>query len=379
MLEREACIALNMISGIGYIKFTALCEQFESPTNIFKQSAARLQEIHGIGEKLASKIASFDWERELTRELELVDKAGVEIITLYDEAYPEVLRNLYDPPLCLYVRGRLPKFPEYAVAIVGSRRISNYGARMTRQITSEAVAAGYTIVSGLAYGVDTIAHTVTVEQNGCTVAVLGGGLMRIHPQENVPLARRIVETGGAVISEFPMNYPVSRTSFPRRNRIVAGLSKMTIVTEAGVGSGALITARLALDNGRDLFAVPGHADNPQAQGCHQLIKEGAAGLIENFSDVLNAMGVGFGYLPTLAPGEENRAETTQANNLPLDDLPPQAREILNLLATWRELSLDQLADKINCETGELLSTLMMLEMKLLIEHDSSMFYRRITR
>ena len=208
--------------------------------------------------------------------------------------------------------------------------------------------------------------------------MLGGGLMRIHPQENVPLARRIVETGGAVISEFPMNFPVSRTSFPRRNRIVAGLARLTIVTEAGIGSGALITARLALDNGRDVFAVPGHADNPQAQGCHQLIKEGAAGLIENFSDVLNAIGVGFGYLPGLAPGGEANEDVVAYDSSSVGDLPPEAREIWKLL-DGRELSLDLLAEETGRETGALLSTLMMLEMKLLVEHGSDMVYRRIPR
>lgn len=378
MLDREACIVLNMISGVGYVKYTALCDEFGSPAGVFRRSARELMHVPGIGETLAVKIAEFDWEGELARELELADKAGVRVITLFDEAYPAVLRNLYDPPLCLYVRGRLPEFPEYAVAVVGSRRMSDYGARMTRQITAEAVAAGYTVVSGLAYGVDTVAHGMTVEQGGCTVAVLGGGLMRIHPQENVPLARRIVETGGAVISEFPMNFPVSRTSFPRRNRIVAGLARLTIVTEAGIGSGALITARLALDNGRDVFAVPGHADNPQAQGCHQLIKEGAAGLIENFSDVLNAIGVGFGYLPGLAPGGEANEDAVPYDSSSVGDLPPEAREIWKLLDGC-ELSLDLLAEETGRETGALLSTLMMLEMKLLVEHGSDMVYRRIPR
>ena len=189
MLDREACIVLNMISGIGYVKYTALREEFGSPSAVFGRSAEELRRVSGIGPALAERIASYEWQKELAAELELADKAGVRILTLFDEGYPDVLRHLYDPPLCLYVRGRLPALPENAVAVVGSRRMSAYGERMTRSITSEAVAAGYSVISGLAFGVDTVAHRTAVECGGLTVAVLGGGLMHIHPQENVPLAR----------------------------------------------------------------------------------------------------------------------------------------------------------------------------------------------
>ena len=235
MLDREATIVLNMIPGIGHVRYTALKEAFGSPAAVFGRTAEELEAVPGVGPQLAEKVASYDWEAGLRAELDLCDRAGVRILTLWDEAYPQILRTLYDPPLCLYVRGKLPPFPNNAVAVVGTRRMTQYGARMTRMITEEAVAAGYAVVSGLAFGVDTVAHSAAVEMNGVTVAVLGGGLMRIHPQENVPLARRIVETGGALVSEFPMMCPVSRTTFPRRNRIVAGMCCATIVTEAGVG------------------------------------------------------------------------------------------------------------------------------------------------
>ena len=155
MLDREACIVLNMISGVGYVKYTALREAFGSPSAVFGRSAEELRRVSGI--------ASYEWEKELAAELELADKAGVRILTLFDEGYPDVLRHLYDPPLCLYVRGRLPALPENAVAVVGSRRMSAYGERMTRSITSEAVAAGYSVISGLAFGVDTVAHRTAVE------------------------------------------------------------------------------------------------------------------------------------------------------------------------------------------------------------------------
>ncbi len=373
MLDREACIVLNMISGIGYVKYSALSDEFGSPAMIFEQSAESLRRTPGIGAALADRIAECDCAQMLAGECELADKAGVGIITLYDEAYPDVLRHLYDPPLCLYVRGKLPPFPDNAVAVVGSRRMSGYGARMTRQITLEAVDAGFTIVSGLAFGVDTVAHQAAVDHHGVTVAVLGGGLMHIHPQENIPLARSIVESGGALVSEFPMNFPVSRSTFPRRNRIVAGLCAATIVTEAGVSSGALITARLALENGRDLFAVPGNVENPQSHGCHQLIKEGAAGLVENFADVQNGMGIGF--LPGLRPGEEaNEGEVPYNPDVP-GDLSPEAQTVWNLLEN-REMSIDALVNESGFDTGTLLAVLMRLEMKLLVCHGADQIYKR---
>ena len=374
MLDREATIVLNMIPGIGHVRYTALKEAFGSPAAVFGRTAEELEAVPGVGPQLAEKVASYDWEAGLRAELDLCDRAGVRILTLWDEAYPQILRTLYDPPLCLYVRGKLPPFPNNAVAVVGTRRMTQYGARMTRMITEEAVAAGYAVVSGLAFGVDTVAHSAAVEMNGVTVAVLGGGLMRIHPQENVPLARRIVETGGALVSEFPMMCPVSRTTFPRRNRIVAGMCCATIVTEAGVGSGALITARQALDNSREVCAVPGHADNMQAKGCHALIKEGAA-LVESLSDVLDVLGARGGYLPGLEPDEvcEGKVAYDPGSS---SDLSADERKILKLLG-GSEMALEERAGAAGFETGRLLGVLMSLEMKMLVEHGANQVYRLI--
>ena len=374
MLDREACIVLNMISGIGYAKYSALTAEFGSPACVFEESCDALRRIPGIGAALADRITESDGDAMLENECRLADKAGVRIVTLFDEEYPDVLRHLYDPPLCLYVRGKLPVFPDNAVAVVGSRRMSGYGARMTRQMVSEAVDAGFAVVSGLAFGIDTVAHQTAAENNGVTVAVLPGGLMHIHPRENISLARRIVETGGALVSEFPMDFPVSRSTFPRRNRIVAGLCRATIVMEAGITSGALITARLALEGGRDLFAVPGSVENPQSHGCHQLLKEGAAGLAEHFSDVQNGMGIG--YLPGLRPGEAAEPEKIAYNPDAPSGLAPEARTVWELL-DGRELSVDALLTESGLDTGTLLAALMGLEMKLLVCHGSDQIYRRV--
>lgn len=372
MLDREACIAANLIAGIGFVKYTALSRAFGSPAGIPHRTLNEYLAVPGIGQALAEKLFSFDFEGETAREMELADRAGVRIITLFDENYPAVLRNLYDPPLCLYVRGRLPAFPDNAAAIVGSRRMTSYGERMTRIIAEGAVSAGFVIVSGLAFGVDTAAHLAAVENRGITAAVLGGGLMHLHPRENTELARRIVETGGALVSEFPMDMPVSRTTFPRRNRIVAGLCAATIVTEAGADSGSLITARLALEAGRDVYAVPGRADTPCSKGCHQLIREGA-GLIEDFGDVM--AGLNSGLLPIFRSNSgQKECRSGDAGGFPAD-LSPEAQRVWGMLE--HEKPLDTLLAESGYDSGTLLAILMRLEMKLLVEHGADQIYRRM--
>jgi len=366
MTPHEGCVALNLIPGIGFVRYRALTEKFGSPEQVFSASREELMDVPGVGEQLAERIAGFDVGAELERELAAADKGGVRIFAFTDPDYPEALNDLYDPPICLYWRGRIPEEPRPAVAIVGSRRLSSYGARMTSAIAADAATAGFTIVSGLALGADTLAHTAAVEAESPTIGVIGGGMVNFYPQSNLELARRIVDTGGAVVSEFPLNFPVHRTNFPRRNRIVAALSRAVIVTEAGVESGALITAREALELGRDIFAVPGHADNPQAQGCHKLIKEGA-GLIENFGDVMEALGFGHAEapeLPGLAPEE-----------IPSDATPDELA-VLNALAEGAAIGLDRLKEETGLETGTLLSALMKLELKFLIEHGDDQLYRR---
>lgn len=368
MTDREICIGCNMISGIGYIRFKALCDHFGSPAAIPKATRGELLQVKGITSQNAENIIAFDWDGELCREMSVAERGGVRIYTLFDEGYPEVLRHLYDPPLVLYVRGELPVFPDKAVAIVGSRRMSRYGETMCDMIAQEAAAAGFTVVSGLAFGVDTAAHHAVVAAGGRTVAVLGSGLMHVHPKENIPLARSIIETGGAVISEFPLGMPVMRCNFPRRNRIVAGLCRGTIVIEAGLESGALITAKLAMECGRDVFALPGRVDNPQAAGCHKLIKEGAA-LIESFEDV--AAGWGLGLLPVF---EESCAGNVEYDPDSFSDLDPLSAKICTLLSE-REANFDEIMEYCGGEAGQLLAVLMRLELKLLVEKGEDQYYR----
>ena len=363
MTDRECAISLNMITGIGYTKYRALLDAFGSGDGIRSASRGDLQEVPGIGKTLAERIVDFDWDAELSREMGIADRGGVRVITLVDENYPAALRELFDPPLCLYVRGKLPENTEKSLAIVGSRRISAYGEKMAKCIAEDAAMNGFAVISGLAVGTDTLVHQAVVDCGGTTIGVLGGGLMHMHPKENIPLARAMVQNGGAVISEFPLDYPVCRTNFPRRNRIVAGLSRAAIVIEAGTKSGALITARLAAEYGRDVFALPGRVDNPQALGCHKLIKEGA-GLIENFDDVMAALCVG------LRPGD---LDTSNGDIVGSEELDPDSRIIYDLLKNG-DADLEELRMATDMDTGRLLGVLMKLEFKLLIERDAQHYY-----
>lgn len=367
MTRRELCVGLNMISGLGYGRYLTLLEIFGTPDNIRKVDRSRLEKASGIGRVLAERIVGFDWDSELSREFAIAKRGDVNIITIEDNDYPENLKVLSDPPLCLYVRGVLPDNFDRWVSIVGSRRITKYGAAMTEVMAAGAVAGNYGVISGLAAGVDTVAHRAVVDNGGVTIGVLGGGLMHMYPQENIPLAREIIKLGGAVISEFPLNYPVSRHNFPRRNRIVATLSQAVIVVEAGLDSGALITAELASDFGRDVFAVPGRSDNQQAKGCHKLIKEGAF-LAENFDDVRGILESGLH--PIEAAAERSVGD--------IAGLPVEEQQVFAMLLDG-EADLEELQEKSGMDSGTLLAILMKLEMKLLVERDAALYYRVIRK
>ena len=297
MNDHDGCIILNMLNGIGGSRANALIEFCGSVSAIFEADAATLSRVRGISAELANRILRWRESVDFDRELEIAKNGGVNILCRTDDEYPESLRELRDAPLCMYVRGELPaEMAVRSISIVGTRNASNYGARMARHLSEDAAYGGWTTVSGLAIGIDTIVHQATVDAGGKTVAVLGGGLAKLHPVENLDLARAIIRTGGAVISEFPMTTAPTRHTFPMRNRIIAGLTCGTLVIEAGVNSGSLITAAQALEQGRHVFAVPGEADNPSAAGCNTLIKQGAR-LVMNFDDILDE----FDFLPGFRP------------------------------------------------------------------------------
>ena len=271
MDDKRAFICLNLVPGVGPVKVNRLIDCFGSAAEIFNQGFKNLRGVEGIGPKLAELIVAGPDRYNPEEEITLADQAGVQIITRNCKEYPELLRHIADPPLVLYVKGNLDTLNEgnNSIALVGSRRPSHYGLSMAKSISVSAVSAGWVVVSGLAIGIDTAAHRAVVEADGKTIAVLGSGLGRLYPQDNLELARKITQKG-AVISEFPMNYPPDKRSFPMRNRIISGICSGTVVVEAGLKSGTLITADQAADQGRTVFAVPGRADQPHSRGCHKL-------------------------------------------------------------------------------------------------------------
>lgn len=279
-------ILLNR-AGIGYVRLKKLIDIFGEPKRIINAGRDLLITVEGIGPEMALRISALRDGNGIKEERDLIKKYNVSVLSLSDEDYPVSLRNIYDPPLVLYVKGRLTDQDRTAVALVGSRRASTYGINICHSLSGSLAGLGITVVSGLARGIDSAAHRGALLAGGRTVAVLGSGLGHIYPPENRKLAVEISEAG-AVVSEFPMNTPPVPRNFPIRNRIISGLSLGTVVVEAARKSGALITARCALEQGREVFAVPGKAGSSTAGGTHQLIRQGAK-LVENANDIIEEL------------------------------------------------------------------------------------------
>jgi len=277
-------IALNLVPGIGSVSYRNLIGVFHGPRQVFKASPKGLGKVEGIGPKLAEAILSFPLEKRLRDELRLMDRYGVSAVTYREPGYPRILLEIFDPPPVLYVRGSLEAAGSTAVAIVGSRRATAQGRAFTEQLARDLAAQGVTVVSGMARGIDSAAHRGALLGGGKTLAVLGCGVDVVYPAENRGLMREIVERGG-VISEFPMGTGPLPGNFPRRNRIISGLVAGVVVVEANFRSGSLITADYALEQGREVFAVPGSVRLPHSRGTHRLIKQGAK-LVERAEDVL---------------------------------------------------------------------------------------------
>jgi len=270
----KSYLALSLVPGVGPVTFRRLLAELGSPDAVLGASEARLQEIYGIGPKIARAIAGFDAGDKVERELEKADKIGADIVILEDARYPALLREIYTPPLVLYVKGDIDGMPELNVAVVGTRLVSEYGKKATRYLVNGLAAAGCGIVSGLARGIDSEAHKAALKAGGRTYAVLGCGIDAIYPPENRKLYDSVAASG-ALISEFPIGTGPEGKNFPRRNRIISGLSQATVVVEAPRQSGATITAAHALEQNRAVFAVPGNIFTEGAMGTNALIARGA--------------------------------------------------------------------------------------------------------
>ncbi len=283
--ELRAWLALRMVKGIGPVVYQGLLRAFAEPTRVFAASAHAL-ECAGVRPDVARAIRRFnDWQAA-ERQLAAVERAGVHLVTCHSPVYPPSLREIHDPPPLLYVKGELTEQDRIAVAVVGSRRASEYGLRMAREIAAGLVRCGVTVVSGLARGTDAQAHWAALRGGGRTIAVLGSGVDVVYPGEHRALSQKVAQQG-AVVSELPMGTQPDAENFPARNRIISGLSLGTLVVEAAEKSGSLITARFALEQGRDVFALPGLVGQG-TRGTHALLRDGAK-LTERAEDIVEEL------------------------------------------------------------------------------------------
>ena len=366
MNENLAYFILNLIPKIGPITVKKLLTVFSTATGILEATRSELIKIQGIGPTQANHISAWQVETNYEEELRRCEEAGIELVTPAHPDYPELLLETYDPPLCLYVRGNTKILNGKNIAFVGSRKTSFYGVEVTKTLARSAKFEGWTVVSGLARGIDTVAHQTVVDHAGLTIAVIGSGLARLYPNENLQRARDIVENGGVIVSEFPLNTPPARRSFPMRNRIIAGMSKGTLVVEGGIKSGSMITATQALEQGKMVFAVPGLINNPQAQGCHKLIKNGAK-LVESFRDISEE----FQMQPHLEFEDESDQEiSNKCIQIPLNSLENKIVKVMK--RGLKPMTVDEISDHVEIEMGKLLSTIMVLEMKNVITQVSGM-------
>ena len=356
MNAREALIALNLIEHVGPVRLRQLLNHFGEAPAILGASAAELRRVPGIGDDTAAAIAAWEQSVDLCAELRRIQEYGCQVVIGSDDDYPAVLRQIYDPPIVLYVKGRLESRDRNAVAMVGSRLTSPYGQETARRLAYQLAYVGVSVVSGGARGIDTAAHQGALQAKGRTIAVLGNGLNIVFPPENAALFERIAAQG-AVITQFPFNRRADKQSFPIRNRIVAGMTLGTVVVEAGLSSGALITANMAVDAGRQVFAVPGRIDSPQSKGCHELIKKGAK-LCEGAEDILCE----FEYLFPPSNRPASPAETGTLPALALSEHERQAYEALDASGT----PVDDVIRKSGLPASTVSVALLSLEMKRLV-------------
>ena len=284
--EERYWLALNAISGLGGAGQKALIDAFQSPRHVFSADFSSLCAVPGIGKTIARRICSHrNWDRQ-EKEFEFCRRQGIDMLTWLDSRYPQALRHIFDPPTLLFCKGMLQE-AEKCIAVVGSRMASPYGIYITEKLCRDLTYNGITIVSGLARGIDSAAHRGALSAKGRTIAVLGSGLDNVYPPENLSLSRNIADQG-ALLTEYPPGTTPKPMHFPARNRIISGISLGVLVVEAGEKSGSLITARLALEQGREVFAVPGAIDSPGSTGPHRLLKEGAK-LVESVDDILEEL------------------------------------------------------------------------------------------
>lgn len=351
--ETDACIALNMIPKLGPVRVRRLLDRFETPQRILLASSTELRSVEGVGPEIADAIVQWGKHVDLPAELERIASFGAKVITQSDAMYPPLLREIHNPPIVLYVWGELTEQDRHSVSIVGSRKTSHYGLESAKKLSYQLAYSGLTVVSGLARGIDTAAHQGALAAKGRTVAVLGSGLLNLYPAENKALAEKIAASG-AVVTEFPMTVAPDTQTFPQRNRIVSGWSDGLLVVEAGLNSGALITAGQAAEQGRNVYAVPGQIDRPTSAGSNRLIQQGAK-LVMSAADILDDLQMLFPQKPQL---ETSPARTVQFSG--------NEQAVYDAIGET-ETAIDSVITNSNLPAGVVSSTLLALEMKRLVK------------
>src|SRR5213596_2199289 len=355
MNTTEACIALNMLPTVGPVRLRKLIQVFGTPERVLTAKRGELRAVEGIGGEVADQIAAWQSTLDLAAELNRIRDFGATVITQESPSYPKSLREIHAPPIVLYVWGELSERDHHAIGIIGARRTTHYGTESAKKLAYQLAYAGLTVISGLARGIDTSAHQGALAAKGRTIAVIGSGMSKLYPPENRALAEKICNGSGAVVSEFSMEIEPDRQTFPMRNRIISGWSHGILVVEAGVNSGALITASQALDQGRAVYAVPGHINAPSAIGSNRLIQQGAK-LVMDANDILDDLQI---LLPETKP-------SPQAAARPLPPLSDEERRVYEAIEAT-ETPIDEIATKSNLPSSTVSSTLLGLELKRLVK------------
>ncbi len=353
---RDAALCLSMVSGIGPKTYTRLLEEFGSPGDVLEAEPSQLLSIPGIGQKLAGEIAGAKEQIDIRPQLDLCEANGIQIIDRDHDFYPPPLQEIHDPPNILFTKGKFRSADSIAIAIVGTRHATHYGKTIAERLARGLAMSGFTIVSGMARGIDAAAHRGALQSGGRTIAVLGSGLLNVYPPEHKDLSDEIASQG-VLVSEMLPNQSPRSGAFPQRNRIVTGLSLGLIVVEAAERSGALISARLAMEQGREVFAVPGPVNSRMSKGCHGLIKDGAK-LVESIDDVLEELG------PLSTPAKVGDLQTVRH---PAElKLTEQETSILQAIGS-QPSEIDQIIEQTEIPAARVLATVSVLEIRRLIK------------
>jgi len=361
-------VALNMTPGIGPRAAAKLLERFGSAEAVYRATRAELERVRLLPEAVDSIIAR-EMNEKAEGEIDKVRKLGGDILVLDDGVYPSLLREIYDPPITLYVKGAWSECLEQpCIAIVGSRKCSTYGQNAASMMARDLAQRGVTIVSGFARGIDAAAHRGTIEGRGRTVAVIGTGIDEVYPRDHKKLAAEILDAGGAIVTQFPLTTPPVSENFPYRNRIISGLSLGVIVVEAAESSGSLITARLAIEQNREVFAVPGNITSRNSFGTNYLIKGAGAKLIQQWQDVAAELPPQIAARILPPPLSEKKTERSLADQLSLvpQGLTGFEQSVFRLLSADNPAHIDALVDQSRLTISDLTAALLTLEMRELV-------------